>query len=263
MTRAPTPRHILITGGSSGIGRALALEYAAPGVRLTLTGRDPARLDDAVDACRAKGAEAEGRIVDVADRDAMEAFVLETDAVRPLDLVVANAGISAGTASGGQGGLMGESAEQTRRIMAVNVDGVMNTVLPLIPRFRERRAGQIALVSSMAAFRGFPGAPAYCASKAAVKTWGEALRGWLGPEGVRVSVICPGFVESRITAANDFPMPFFMSGEKAARIIRRKLARDRGRIAFPLPTYMGSWLAGALPDGLVDAITRRMPAKGG
>lgn len=263
MTRAPAPRHILITGGSSGIGKALAVEYARPGVAMMLTGRDQDRLNTAVEACRNRGAAADGRIVDVADRAAMEAFVADLDDRQPLDLVVANAGISAGTASLGADGLPGESAEQTRRIMAVNLDGVMNTVLPVIPRFRARKAGHIALVSSMAAFRGFPGAPAYCASKAAVKVWGESLRGWLAPEGVRVSVICPGFVESRITDANDFPMPFFMSGEKAARIIRRGLDRNRGRIAFPFPTYVGSWLAGSLPDTLVDAITRRFPAKGG
>lgn len=256
--RAPEPRTIVITGASSGIGRALAEEYAAPGVFLALTGRDAARLEEAAGACRARGAEVAPRVIDVADAEAMTAWLSELDDRRPLDLVVANAGISAGTAGAG-----GESAEQTRRIMAVNVDGVMNTVLPLLPRFRARRTGQVALVSSMAAFRGFPGAPAYCASKAAVKVWGEALRGWLAPEGVRVSVICPGFVASRITAQNDFPMPFFMDAPKAARIIRRGLARDRGRIAFPWPMYVASWLGGALPDGLVDAITRRLPKKGG
>lgn len=230
---------------------------------MMLTGRDKDRLNATVEACRHRGAAADGRIIDVSDRTAMETFVTELDNAHPLDLVVANAGISAGTASGGAGSEAGESAEQTRRIMAVNLDGVLNTVLPLVPRFRERGAGQIALMSSMAAFRGFPGAPAYCASKAAVKAWGESLRGWLGPEGVRVSVICPGFVESRITAANDFPMPFIMSGDKAAQIIKRGLSRDKGRIAFPFPTYLASWLAGALPDVLVNAVTRHMPAKGG
>lgn len=255
MSRAP--RAIVITGASSGIGRALAEEYAAPEVFLALTGRDAARLEEAAAACRLKGAEVEARIVDVADAQAMAAWLTALDDRRPIDLVVANAGISAGTAGGG------ESAAQTRRIMAVNVDGVMNTVLPLLPRFRARRSGQVALVSSMAAFRGFPGAPAYCASKAAVKVWGEALRGWLAPEGVRVSVICPGFVESRITAQNDFPMPFFMDAPKAARLIRRGLARNRGRIAFPLPMYMASWLGGALPDAVVDFVTRRLPQKGG
>lgn len=260
---APGPRAILITGGSSGIGAALALEYAAPGVFLALTGRDAGRLEEIAATCRTRGAEVEATVIDVADRAAMEAYVAALDDRRPLDLVVANAGISAGTAAGGSGPMTGESAEQTRRILGVNLDGVLNTVLPLLPRFRARGGGQVALVSSMAAFRGFPGAPAYCASKAAVKVWGESLRGWLAPEGVKVSVICPGFVDSRITAANDFPMPFFMPADRAARIIRKGLARNRGRIAFPLPTYLGSWLAGALPDALVDAITRRLPQKGG
>lgn len=258
MSAAAPPGCIVITGASSGIGRALAEDYAAPGVLLALTGRDPARLDDTAVACRARGAEVETAVVDVSDAAAMAAWLTALDDRRPVDLIVANAGISSGTAGGG-----GESAEQTRRIMAVNVDGVMNTVLPLLPRLRARRQGQIALVSSMAAFRGFPGAPAYCASKAAVKVWGEALRGWLAADGVRVSVICPGFVASRITAQNDFPMPFFMDAPRAAAIIRRGLARNRGRIAFPLPMYMASWLTGALPDRLIDLIARRLPKKGG
>lgn len=186
----------------------------------------------------------------------MAAWIAACDRVRPLDLVIANAGISAGT------GLGGESAEQTRAIVAVNVDGVMNTVLPAAEAMRARRAGQIAVMSSLASFRGMPGAPAYCASKAAVRVWGEGLRGQLAKDGIRLSVICPGFVRSRMTAVNDFPMPFLMDADKAARIMVDGLARDKGRIAYPLPMYALSWLAGALPDTLMDWIARKLPAKG-
>src|SRR3546814_12235413 len=98
---------------------------------------------------------------------------------------------------------------------------------------RPRRRGQIAIMSSLAAFRGFPGAPAYCASKAAVRIWGEALRGMLGREGIEVSVICPGYVKSRMTAHNDFPMPLLMEAGRAAAIICRGLAANKARIVFP------------------------------
>ena len=194
-------------------------------------------------------------MIDVTDRGAMAAWVAECDTTSALDLVIANAGISTGT---GQGG---ENDEQTRAIFATNVDGVLNTVLPAIAAMRPRRAGQVALMSSLASFRGMPGAPAYCASKAAVRVWGESLRGDLARHGIRVSVICPGFVVTRMTAVNKFPMPFLMDAAKAARIMADGLARNKGRIAYPWPTAFGAWLGAVLPDALMDWIGRKMPAK--
>jgi short-subunit dehydrogenase len=249
------PRSILITGASSGIGAALAAEYAAPGVHLVLCGRDAARIHAVAEACRARGATADARVVDVTDASGVAAWIEAADAARPLDLVIANAGVA-----GGRFGT-GEGDEAARRVLSVNVDGVVNTVLPALARMRARRNGQIAIMSSLAAFRGFPGAPAYSASKAAVRAWGEALRGRHAREGVAISVICPGFVISRMTADNPFPMPMLMSAERAARIIRRGLARDRGRIAFPWPMYALVRLVATLPDRLIDPLMRRLPEK--
>ena len=250
------PRAILITGASSGIGEALALSYAAPGVLLALTGRDTARLDAVVSACRAQGATVAAATINAADASGMEAWIAEIDATRPIDLVIANAGISAGTGGGTEG------ADQTRQILRVNIEGVINTVLPLVPRMAARGRGQIALMSSMASFRGVPGAAAYSASKAFVRVWGEALRLELAPSGVSVSVICPGFVVSRITAANKFTMPLLMPASRAAGIIRRGLARNQARIAFPWRIYAAVWLLAALPATLVDPLFARLPRKG-
>lgn len=250
------PRAILITGASSGIGEALALSYAAPGVLLALTGRDTARLDAVVSACRAQGATVAAATINAADASGMEAWIAEIDATRPIDLVIANAGISAGTGGGTEG------ADQTRQILRVNIEGVINTVLPLVPRMAARGRGQIALMSSMASFRGMPGAAAYSASKAFVRVWGEALRLELAPSGVSVSVICPGFVVSRITAANKFTMPLLMPASRAAGIIRRGLARNQARIAFPWRIYAAVWLLAALPATLVDPLFARLPRKG-
>jgi short-subunit dehydrogenase len=249
------PKSILITGGSSGIGAALARAYAAPGVCLALTGRDAGRLAAVAKDCAAQGAEVHVEAIDVLERERLAAWIAGRDAVAPIDLLIANAGLSAGTGGGG------EDEAQARRIMAINVEGVLNTVWPAVPLMRARRHGQIAIMSSLAAFRGFPGAPAYCASKAAVRIWGESLRGHLAGDGIAVSVICPGYVKTPMTDVNKFPMPMLMDSARAARIIRRGLARNRARIAFPWPMYALVRLIAALPPGLIDPLLRRLPEK--
>lgn len=253
------PRSILITGASSGIGAALAREYAAPGRALFLGGRNEARLAAVADDCRTRGATAEVAAIDVADGAAIAQWISQADDRSPLDLVVANAGVSAGT------GTAGEPLDQAQRIMAINVDGVINTVHPALERFTLRqgsdRKGQIAIMSSLASFRGFAGAPAYCASKAAIRNYGEGLRNAYARAGIGVSVICPGFVHSSMTEQNDFPMPFIMAAERAARIIRRGLAHNRGRIAFPWQMYGAAWLVQALPPWTTDRFMRSLPAK--
>jgi len=149
----------------------------------------------------------------------------------------------------------------TRELFDVNVYGLLNTVLPALERMRPRRSGQIALVSSMAGFRGFPGAEAYCATKAAVRVYGEGLRVSAAAMGVSVSVICPGYVRTAMTAANDFPMPFLMDADRAARIIRQGLAANRARIAFPRRMAVLVWLMCGLNPNFVDSILTHLPRK--
>lgn len=232
MARPAKPEHIAITGASSGIGAALAGHYAAPGRRLSLTGRNADRLEAVAGRCREAGANCTTAVGDVTQRAAMTDWVSVSEALGPVDLLVANAGISAGTLK------LGNAPDASdAEVFATNVDGVVNTVEPVLARMRERGRGQIALMSSLASFRAFGAAPAYCASKAAVRLYGEGLRRAYARDGVAISVICPGFVRSPMTDANDFPMPMLMDADEAARIIARGLARDRARIAFPLPLY--------------------------
>jgi short-subunit dehydrogenase len=251
------PRSIVITGASSGIGEALAIAYAAPGTQLALTGRDEARLNAVAERCRAAGARVTAARVDTGDRAAMAAWLAERDSAVPVDLVIANAGIASGTPEGR------EDPELARRTFDVNLTGVLNSVHPLIEPMIARGRGQIAIMSSLAAFRGFAGSAAYGASKAAVRVWGEGIRNELAGHGVEVSVICPGFVVSRMTAVNKFPMPFLMPADRAAAIIRRGLERNRSRISFPWPMAGLVWLLAALPAGWTDRWMRRMPKKGG
>lgn len=249
------PKSILVTGGSSGIGAALAGAYAAPGVRLALSGRNRERLEQVAERCRAAGAEVVTGTVDVCARDELTAWITAQDRARPLDLVIANAGISAGT------GTFGETAGQAREIFAVNFDGVVNTVLPAAELMRPRGRGQIAIMSSLAGFRGFPGAPAYCASKAGVRVWGESLRGMLARDGIEVSVICPGYVKSPMTDRNDFPMPFLMEADRATQIMRRGLDAGKARIVFPRRLFAAVWLLALLPPNWTDGLLARLPEK--
>ena len=252
----PAPRSVLITGASSGIGAALAEAYAAPGTYLALGGRNRDRLEQTAEICRAAGAEVETEILDVTHGDAMAAWITARHRHAALDLVVANAGIS-GVSGAAGGGAAPAPDGPVRQIFAVNVGGVVNTVVPAIPLLRARGRGQIALMSSLAAFCPMPGAPAYGAAKSAVKNWGEALRSRLGRDGIGVSVICPGFVASRMTADNPFPMPMLMDAQKAAGIIRRGLDRNRARIAFPFPMYAAVRLIGALPASVSGPLLSR------
>lgn len=240
---------ILVTGASSGLGEALALDYAAPGVTLFLSGRDAARVEAVAAACRSRGAIANGHVVEVTDRDAMAAWIAACDALAPLDLVIANAGVAGG------GDVIGIEAE-ARHVLPVNIDGVVNTVLPILEPMRRRKRGQIAIMSSLAGFRGFATAPAYGASKAMVRVWGEGLRLRVARDNVGVTVICPGFVKSRMTDANDFFMPFLMDAPRAARIMRRGIDANRSRVTYPWPMAAIVWLLTVLPPALTDRLVK-------
>lgn len=250
------PKHILITGASSGLGAALAALYAAPGVWLSLHGRDQQRLLEITARAAKQGATVTTKAGDVTDTAAMAAWINVCDQTQPIDLIVANAGISAGTGRGF------ENTEQARAIFDVNVQGVFNTVNPAVPLMIKRGAGQIAIMSSLASFRGFAGAAAYCASKAAVRVYGEALRSECAGRGVQVNVICPGFIKTPMTDVNRFRMPFLMSAECAAEIIKHGLTANKARIAFPLPMYLGTRFLAGLPQSWIDFVSRRLPTKG-
>jgi short-subunit dehydrogenase len=246
---------IVITGASGGLGAALARQYARPGVALHLFGRKAEMLSHIAGLCAESEARAETHVVDVTDREAMAAALLAIDAQSPVDLIIANAGISAGTLGGP------EDDAQVRAIFAANVDGVLNSIQPLIAPMAQRKRGQIAIISSLAGMRALPGCPAYSASKAAVRFYGEALRGVLGKENVQVNVVCPGYIDTPMTRVNNFPMPLLMSADKAAAIIAHGLKKNRPRIAFPLALHLPLWWLACLPPALTDGFFARLPGK--
>ncbi|MCX7899016.1 MAG: SDR family NAD(P)-dependent oxidoreductase [Methylocystis sp.] len=271
-------QRLLITGASSGIGRALALAYAKDGASLALAGRDAARLEAAAQACRDAGAaEVTTKIADVRDREKMAQLVAEADAQAPIDLLIANAGVANGLSPG----QISETPDAVRAMMAINVAGVFNTVEPIIAPMCARKSGQIAITGSMAGVRALPHSPAYCASKASVHMWADSLRGHLAAFGVHVALIVPGYVQTPMSARTIVKTPLsafaraktpasaqpqtwqpgLVSDEEAARIIKRGLDRRKNVIAFPLYMYWALRLFSLLPASLVDGVMRRFPAE--
>ncbi len=246
------PKNIIITGASSGLGRALAVAYAANGINLFLSGRNLEKLQETKKICENLNAKVFIEIIDVKDELAMKNYL---EKIAEVDLVIANAGISAGTAGGT------ESTAQIKEIFATNIDGVLNTINPLITKMKAQKRGQIAIISSLAGFRGLPSSPAYSASKAAVRVYAEGLRGNLANFGIEVNAICPGYIKTPMTDVNDFPMPFLMSAEKAAKIIKKNLEKNKSRIAFPFGLYFTVWLSALLSPVITDPIFAKLPGK--
>lgn len=249
------PKHIVITGASSGLGAGLAVGYAHDDVVLALTGRNAERLEEVAKSCRARGAHVVTSSIDVRDALALKNFIEAFDNQYAIDLVIANAGVSA-TTSGAT-----DPIEQAQIVYDVNVQGVLNTIHPLIPRMVARGRGQIAIMSSLASFRALPTAPAYSASKAAVRLYGEALAGVLNARGVMVSVICPGWIETPLTDKNTFFMPNIMPCEAAVKRIKRALACGKRRIAFPKRLYFLLHMVSIFPASLTNFLFDEKPSE--
>lgn len=250
--RAPF-RVAVITGASSGLGAALAAAYAGPQTALGLVGRNHDRLDKTATACRAAGAMVETVAMDVADGPALAAWLAEFDRAHPVELVVANAGISAGPAPDQPG----EPAEATLRQLSTNLLGAVHTIAPLVPPMCARGRGQIVVIASVAAYRGLAYSPGYCASKAGVRAYGEGLRAHLAPHGVGVTVVCPGFFGSPMTERWHGPMPFLLSGDRAARRVKRGIDGGRRRVSFPWPLVVAMRFCDLAPAVIGDEIVRR------
>ncbi len=249
-------KNILITGASSGLGEEFAYQYAAKGHRLFLCGRHIDRLQQVSDSCRNKGGEVFSNAIDVTDRAAMEKWITSISAQYGLDLVIANAGIS--------GGFSGQSIEDITKdytIFDINLMGVLNTVYPALPHMVAKKSGRIVLISSLAGYVPMPSAPAYSASKVAVRFYGEALRTKLAAFNVGVTVICPGFIKSRMTNNNDFPMPFLMKTDRAVARMIHDIGIGKSSISFPWQMSIGLKLFAILPAKLSSSIFAWLPDK--
>jgi NAD(P)-dependent dehydrogenase (short-subunit alcohol dehydrogenase family) len=252
MPPAPTrPGTLLIAGASSGIGRALALEYARGGAKLVLCARRASELDETAASVKGLGGDATCIPLDVTDVDAVHEAVRRADRdLGGLDMVIANAG-------------RGDTRLSTRLtwddvgpVLDVNVRGAMATLVAAIPVFLAQKHGHLVGVSSLAGSRGLPTSAAYSASKAAVSVFLESLRIDLAPTGIRVTDVQPGFVATPINEKATHPMPFRWPVDKAARHIARRLERAPAVVAFPWPLVLATRLGRLLPPWIYDRMMR-------
>ncbi|MDI2091160.1 SDR family NAD(P)-dependent oxidoreductase [Commensalibacter oyaizuii] len=236
-------KSVLITGASSGIGKAIALSLARPNIRLYLCGRNSGALTRVATQCISRGASVQTKLLDVRDQEAMEQWI---QSVGQLDLVLACAGVSASTVNKSCPQQLPESSVVTRQLMKTNIDGVLNTVLPAIEvmKRQEKKAdgsrGRIAAIASIAGFVNSVWAPSYCASKAAVDRFMVSGGGAWQSHGIYLTSVCCGFVRTPLTDLNDFSMPGIMDPDIAAKKIIKGIMSNKRRIIFPL--WM-AWIA--------------------
>ena len=234
---------ILITGATSAIGQEFALHYARAGYILHLQGRNSDLLKQISSQCRTIGAQVFNYQLDLLDESKVATWLDQLLSETKLDLFIANAGMNINTGRD----RTGETELEMIQLLDLNIKATLVMTNKIAKQMRADGAGQIALISSLAAYYGLPNTPSYCASKAAVKAYGEALRGWLAPAGVKVSVVMPGYVQSAMCDGMPGPKPFMLQPKQAAVIIAKGLATNKARISFPFPLNFGTWLLAVLP----------------
>ena len=241
-----------LTGASGGIGIALALHYAAPGVALELAGRDEQVLSDLAQRCREKGAEVTVSTFDVRDERAFGDWIDGVTAKEDLHALILAAGVSASVRNEASQ-VVPETQWDLARQLDVNATSTIlaaNRAIGNLLRTRPKRQCRIALIASVAALTGLPSSPGYSASKAALVTYGQAMRRVCRGSGISVSVVLPGYVTSPMSRRFVGRKPFEMSAEKAAQIIAVRLEKNRFRIVFPRIVAIGIFLLECLPESL-------------
>ena len=246
------PKTVYITGASSGIGHALALECARRGAEVTVSARRLPELERLVQTITERGGKAHAIQVDVADAEAAREAVAEAARrMGKLDMVIANAGI------GNPGHITTMQWAEIERVLAVNVKGALSTLFAAMPIMLRQGGGHLVGVSSLAGRRGLPNSGAYSASKAAVTAFLDTLRLDLGASNIAVSDVQPGFVETPILDGKNNPTPFKWKTDRAARYIVRRLESEPATVAFPWPLDFATAVARVLPAWLYDwALTR-------
>lgn len=244
------PAHILVTGASGGLGGALARHYARPGVRLSLWGRDEARLLSVAGACRAAGAIAGIRSIDITDIEAMLAAIAADDEADPFDLAVLASGLGDVRAAGDKV----EDARLVAKLGAVNFTAPAAMAAALAARMALRGGGGIVLVGSAAAFHALPFAAAYSGTKAGLARFADALRLGVRGHGVTVTLVSPGFIDTPAGRRVPGPKPLIMRPEAVAARIAKAAAQGKPHLVVPWPFRVLRLFDRLLPRVLRDRL---------
>jgi short-subunit dehydrogenase len=246
-------KRVWLTGAGAGIGRALALRLAQAGCRLGLTARTVHSLESLRDEIVKSGHEKPLVLAaDVTDPEALShAHARFARTIGSVQMLIANAGIYNPEAA------FDFCASEVMRVMEVNYGGLVRCVELVLPEMKLEQSGKIVGVSSLVAYRGLPRAAAYCASKAAMSSFLESVRFDVEGSGIAVQVVSPGFVKTRLTEKNDFPMPFRISAEQAAYCIEQGICSGRREIYFPLRFAWPMKLLRILPYPLYHTLVKR------
>lgn len=238
-----------MTGGSTGIGSELVVQLARKRVAVAAS----ARSADKLEALARSSVGVTPVPLDVTDASAAQAAHARISAeLGPIDLAVLNAGVWHPMKASAY------DAALARQSMQVNYEGITNVLQPLIAGMLARGKGHIALVASVAGYRGLPMAAAYAPTKAAVISLAEVLRLELSRHGITVSIVNPGFVETPMTAVNAFPMPYIIKADDAAARIIRGLERGKYEIAFPWQLVAMLKILRLMPNGLFLRVAGRL-----
>jgi short-subunit dehydrogenase len=247
-------RRVVITGASSGIGRALATEYARRGATLGLVARRAEMLRELAATVRVQCALYSLDVRDAAGlAQAAEDFRARFGSP---DVVIANAGVSAGTSTE-----RSEDRAVFQEILDVNVMGLVNTFAAFLPIMRVAGGGTLVGIASVAGFRGVPGSGAYSASKAAAIAYLESLRVELRGSGVCVVTISPGYIATPMTHGNPYRMPFIIPADVAARRMANAIAQRRRHVVIPWQMAIVGAMLKILPRALYDRIFALAPRK--
>lgn len=240
-------RKVLITGASEGIGKALALRYAAAGSELLLLARNEELLREVSEKIISIGGKAHFKKCDVTDRAEVIGAVQEAlEKMERIDVAVLNAGVS------GKTNFNDFTASQVENIFRTNLFGIVYFMEQLVPAMKSHGGGRIIGISSIADSRGFPGAGPYSASKSAVTKLLESARIDLKGSGIDVVTVRPGFIRTKMAMKNDFYMPFMLELDEAAGLLFNALESGRKRYSFPWQIALLADLTKLIPDWIFD-----------